>query len=103
LPGNYQSLADTAEGIDLLIDVYNAVPRQIQETLREDICQDIVVAILEGRLSRSDLKNPATVKEYINKNYRFSFPYQEVSIDAESDFDNRNLLDRLSDNKNDDE
>lgn len=43
------------DGFDLVARVNRAVPRSLPEDIRADICQDIIVAVLSGELTESDL------------------------------------------------
>lgn len=49
----------------LLIEVHDAVPKQLPDWLRADICQDLLVAILAGEIDRSELQG--SVKIYARK------------------------------------
>lgn len=49
----------------LLMDVHNAVPKHLPEHIRADVCQDLIVAILAGDISRDEIKD--NVRGYMRK------------------------------------
>ena len=55
-------------GEKLMVSVNTAVPNNIPEQIRADVCQDLIVGILAGDLSEYDLN--AQVKTYIRKHYK---------------------------------
>lgn len=67
--------------VDLMAEIDRVVPRSLPEFARGDICQDLMVALLEGSLKLSDLAKGA--KSYLTE-YRKMFPdkFGPLSIDA---------------------
>jgi hypothetical protein len=45
------------DGKDLVLAVNKVVPRGLPEDLRADICQDMVMAVLEGKIKKENLKD----------------------------------------------
>ena len=63
-------------------DVNEAVPRTIADETRADICQEIVVSVLVGEITREQIKS--AVQLHMRRHYKL-FPtkgYQTVSLDA---------------------
>lgn len=77
----------------LLLTVHQAVPHGLPMELRADICQDIVIAILNGELKETDIQ--VNLKNFIKKGYKnFGSNYGNISLDAPlSDDDERTRLD----------
>lgn len=71
----------TNSGNDLVMAVNAVVSRRIPEENRADICQDLIMSILEGKFSVDDVRdNP---KKYIDGVRRASpWKYEWVSLDA---------------------
>lgn len=70
------------DGEDLVLAVNNAVPASWPEWLRADVCQDLVVAVLSGELSKDELH-----RENVHKFSRAVFKmhpikYGPLSLDA---------------------
>lgn len=66
---------------DLLVLVNNAVPRSLPSFIREDICQDLIVAILAGDIDRAALKG--SVRDYAKKVLKMHpLKYGHISLDA---------------------
>jgi hypothetical protein len=84
--------SDNSNTDKLVLAVNNAIPKNIPEQYRQDICQEILLAILEHKFAIEEL--PQHILEYIKKIYRqFGNKYQ-LSLDAHlSHDDNRTLLD----------
>lgn len=80
----------------LLRKVNAAVPMGLEPSLRADMCQDLVVAILAGEISEDDIMLPS--KE-LSKRIWATAParYQERSIDEVIADENFSLLDTLAD------
>lgn len=76
---------------DLLVAVHNVVPQGLPKQHREDICQDIIVAILEGKLNLENLKDevPAFIKQAYKQ---FPTKYGPLSIDRPISYDDDRLL-----------
>lgn len=72
----------------MLLDVHDAVPRGIPESHRPDICQDLLVALLEGKIKQCNLKEE--VPKFLKEVYK-QFPdkygplYLETSISKDAD------------------
>lgn len=81
---------------ELLLAVHDAVPAYIPESHRPDICQDMVVAILEGKLKVQNLRDEAP--EFVRRAFR-QFPtkygplYLEMELSQEDE--GYTLLDTL--------
>lgn len=71
---------DTPEH-ELLRFVNAAVPRQLPDQMRADVCQDLAVALLSGEVSRE--RAPALVKKLISANWKINpSRYGPLSLDA---------------------
>jgi hypothetical protein len=89
-------IADTADGYDLLVEVNKAVAKGISDDAREDICQDILLAILEGEMEIDDLRKPERVNQRIKKTFAYLFNDKNtISLD-EADGDDRSMHERIS-------
>lgn len=69
---------ESVEGFDLLKAVNNAVPKGIFEEHRQDICQNLIVRILEEKI------DPANVAKFVKEetNKQFAVYWKELSLDA---------------------
>jgi hypothetical protein len=67
--------------VDLVSLVNKAVPRALPDFAREEICQDLLLQLLEGTLKREDLRDGTkeTLKKY---NREFPDKYGPLSLDA---------------------
>lgn len=75
---------DSLEGAEMLKSVDEVVPKEMCKELREEICQDIIVDLLKGEITESDLKDRNKMKYYIRSNFK-KFPrhnYATLSLDA---------------------
>jgi hypothetical protein len=80
---------------DVVIQIHEAVPINIPEKIRPDVCQDIIVDILEGLLTVSDIPN--VLRKYINSAYKKIGDYRARSIyDDVRGHEGLVLLDTLS-------
>ena len=71
------------DGGDLVVRVNNAVPKGLPEQIRADICQDIIVAILSGELSESELDSGGDIRPFITAGRKlFADKWKHVSLDA---------------------
>jgi hypothetical protein len=66
---NYPYMLSADDGSELVQAVNSIVPRGLYDDCRADICQDILVAILEGELEREALSNQ-TVGGFITRWFR---------------------------------
>ncbi len=74
------------DGMDVLTAVDLLIPSQLPRQLREDVCQDAVLAVLEGEITVDDLKEPgASWLKNIFRRYRVK--YGTVSLDAPPPWD----------------
>jgi hypothetical protein len=55
---------------DLFIAVHEAVPKSVDSRIRNDLCQDLLCAVLAGDLKRGDL--PWAVKVFLREAKKFS-------------------------------
>lgn len=82
----------------LVLIVNEAVPRGLHESTRADICQDLLVAILDNQIEVEDL--PQAVPEFIKRHFRqFPTKYGPISLDAKppwGDEDSRTLAETIS-------
>jgi hypothetical protein len=82
-----------------LIAVNKLVPASIPDHMRGDICQDILLAIYEGRVNLTSLqRSPKLVKEYMNQwrnNNLENGGYGIMSLDPFGD-DQRSLEERIA-------
>ena len=87
-----------SEGKELLLEVNKIVPKGVEENVRRDVCQDILLAILSGEYSLDDFDIQLTDK-FIKMAYRMAPSQYMYSLDQplpwrhESD---KNLVDILS-------
>jgi hypothetical protein len=82
-------------GSDVLEAVLRVMPRGLPPEIRADVSQDVLLAIYEGEVARSDIGSvvPAYVRDY----YRRFGHYNEVSLSMPMRDDNsRTLGDALS-------
>lgn len=68
-------------GQDMVAKVHEAVPKMLPHSIRADICQDVIVAVLNGEIEIENLKNE--IKPFISRNFKL-WPgrYGIVSLDA---------------------
>lgn len=89
---------DKNDDTALLIAINSVVPRGLPGNLREDVCQDILVAILEGELPPEDF-NIAVPKFLKAARKRYSMPWGTLSLDQPLwDDSTRTLGETISDN-----
>jgi hypothetical protein len=70
------------EGEELVRLVNAAVPASWPDFLRADVCQDLIVAILTGEISKDEL-HPGNVKEFSTRVFRMHpTKYAPISLDA---------------------
>ena len=68
-------------GTELVMAVHDAVPEYLPPHIREDVCQDLIVALLAGEISRADLEDE--VSAYVNKVFKMHpTKYGPLSLDA---------------------
>ena len=87
---------DDGGAYDMMVLVNNAVPKGLPDFLRADICQDLIVGLLSGEISKDELKGK--VKGYTRKVFEMHpMKYGHLSLDAPlySDSD-RTLADIIS-------
>lgn len=65
---------------ELLLFVNSLVPPALPEWIRADICQNVILEILEGKLDRAAL-NYRTVSRFIRRTKRENWDYQTISLD----------------------
>lgn len=84
------------DGAELLSFVNNLIPRRIPDDIRADICQDMIVAILTGETTRSQLDKDH--RSFISKIFaQYPWKYKWISFDAPlSDEGGRTLHDIMS-------
>jgi hypothetical protein len=93
IPKGLDVIADSIDGMELLIEVNKSVPKEIPEYAREDICQELLVAILSGEIERNLLADRAIIKGFISKTFK-SISTWDLSLDAPLyGDDDRTLLD----------
>lgn len=82
----YPYVADPApEHLDLLV-VNDLVPKGIPEWIRADICQNIMLAVLEGEITIAKLKEKRESAQYfIRRFYREEVDHKLVSFDHRDD------------------
>ncbi len=82
---------------EIILQVHNAVPSGIPQQFRQDICQDLLVAVLDGKVKRENLQDH--VQEFIKRTYRQFGKYSSpLSLDRPISFeDNRTLSDMIAD------
>lgn len=81
-----------------LLAVNAVVPHGLPGDLRNDVCQDMVLAILEGDLSPDDIA--AEMPKYLKgARKRYSMPWGTVNIDAPLWDDGRPLAEVISENR----
>lgn len=80
---------------DMMMLVNNAVPKQLPDHIRADICQDLIVSILAGEIDADEIK--ANVKGFSRKVFEMHpMKYGHLSLDAPiGDDTGRTLLDIL--------
>lgn len=92
-----KGLSALASATDFMAAVDNVVPRGLPDFIRSDVCQDIMVALLEGSLKLKNLKEGAKVhlREY---NKMFPDKFGPVSLDAPiPGMDGLKMLDLIAD------
>lgn len=97
MPEYYPYLSSNPiDDANLLITVHNAVPLTIPQSHRGDICQDLIVAVLESNIKLEDLDRH--VPDFIKQCYRkYPTKYRALSLDkAISSEDNRTLGELIS-------
>lgn len=69
---------ESVDGFDLLTAVNNAVPKGIFEEHRQDICQNLIVRILEEKIE------PANIAKFVKEETRkqYAVYWKELSLDA---------------------
>lgn len=77
----YTAPGQSEAGIDLLHFVDRIVPRGIPEHIRADVCQDIVLDLLEGRLTRDTVKMYYTSKKIRSVFSFYDLTYRTISLD----------------------
>lgn len=83
---------------DVVVKVHEAVPLTIPEKVRPDLCQDIIVDILDGVIEVKDI--PRMCRKYLNSAYRKVSDYRVGSIyDNIRGTDGLKLIDTLSENR----
>lgn len=71
----------------LVMEVNDAVPKNLPEEIRSDICQDLIVAILSGDIHRDELYG--SVREFTRKVQKMHpMKYGDISLDAMVSADN---------------
>ena len=79
----------------LMLAVNAVVPQGLPGDLRSDVCQDMLMAVLEGELLAGDLR--AKVPEYLKRaRRRYAMPWGTVNIDEPLYADGRPLSEMLS-------
>lgn len=80
---------------DIVMEVDNIVGRNISEQIRADVCQDILLDIVSGKIMLQDVKR--FLKDYIKKQYNlFSNKFNTVSLDSKiKGYDNLKIGDTI--------
>ena len=76
--------------------VNEAVPRSMDDAVRADVCQDILVSVLTGEIHESDIQR--AVKLHVSRHYKL-FPvrdYNTRSLDSVVPGTERKLIDTIS-------
>lgn len=69
------------EEVELLLLVNNAVPRTVAADVRADACQELLLAILTGELTRENFTDH--IARYVRESYKqLGDKFKEVSLDA---------------------
>jgi hypothetical protein len=73
--------SEPADEHTLLIAVDRAVPKNLPESVRQDVCQDLIVAVLSGETTLEDLQD--SLGSYIKSVFRrFPVKYGPLSLDS---------------------
>ncbi|MGI9507138.1 MAG: hypothetical protein ACR2RE_29200, partial [Geminicoccaceae bacterium] len=82
----------------LILEINNIVPYGLPADLRADVCQDMILAVLEGKLELKKLKSE--MKNYLRiARKRSAMPWNTVSIDAPLWDDGRTMHEIISENR----
>lgn len=69
------------DGVEMLLAVDSIVPKNLPPIIREEVCQDMVLAILEGEITREELAERR--QQFIKGVFkRYPLKYGHVSLDA---------------------
>jgi hypothetical protein len=93
----YQSLP--AQGKELTIKVNEIVPKGIDEQIRRDICQDIILSILSGDHLIEDFEDILLLKKFISVGYKLAPSKYMYSLDHPPPWakdDGRTLADTIT-------
>lgn len=83
--------SDNNGELSLMMEVNKAVPAHLPDWLRADICQDLIVAVLSGDITRDQIADG--VKGYARKVFEMHpIKYGPFSLDASFSEDNENTL-----------
>lgn len=96
LPEIWPFIQDTPRTEHKLVLIVNeAVPKGLPESHRADICQELLLALLEHQIEIDDLTN--SIPEFIKRQYKlFPTKYRPFSLDKPlSDDNDFSLLDKL--------
>ena len=89
---------DPTEEHELLMAVHDAVPKGLPRGIREDVCQDLLVAILSNEFTLTEL--PDKIKPFITQTWRmYPGKYGPLSLDQPPPWNNdgQTLLEKISD------
>lgn len=89
---------DVTQEHSLLMTIHNAVPKGLPKGIREDVCQDLLVAILSNEFTIEEL--PDKIKPFITQTWRmYPGKYGALSLDAPPPWsdDGRTLLQTIVD------
>lgn len=92
----YMSVQSIVPGADLLSEIVRHLPPGLPQEMREDVSQELVLAVLSGDVQRTNVI--AAIPSYMTQYHRmFRGKYSDLSLDAMlPGFDNRTLGDTLS-------
>lgn len=89
---------DPTDEHKLILEVHEAVPHGIPQQWRQDICQDLLIAVLIGDVKRDNLGDSATIQKFVKAAFRqFPSKYGVRSLDRPlSSEDGRTLSEMIS-------
>lgn len=83
VPEFYPFLAQVYDDHDLILRVNEIVPRSLPELMRGDVCQEAILAILEGHATLAELEQGGGIRSFVSAYWRANHErFGTLSLDA---------------------
>ncbi len=89
------SAKEAARNTALMADVERAVPRHLDEDIRADVTQDILVRLLSKSMKPSDLLDKKVIDGFVKRKFQERGDYTHLSLSSTGGEDDRTLGEKL--------